>query len=105
MIPKSVQEIIDEGKRLNHCVGGYAQRHAEGRLTILFLRTTDKPDVPYYTMEVNTEGRIIQCRGYRNNCANNPKPQDIIDFENEYQDYLDAVFGKRIKEQRIKLSA
>lgn len=105
VIPKSVQEIIDEGKRLNHCVGGYAQRHAEGKLTILFLRTTDKPDVPYYTMEVNTEGRIIQCRGYRNNCANNPKPQDIIDFENEYQDYLDAVFGKRIKEQRIKLSA
>lgn len=102
VIPKSVQEIIDEGKRLNHCVGGYAQRHAEGKLTILFLRTTDKPDVPYYTMEVSNEGRIVQCRGYKNNCANNPKPQEIIDFENEYQDYLDALFGKK---QRIKLSA
>ena len=105
VIPKSVQEIVDEGKRLNHCVGGYAQRHAEGKLTILFLRTTEKPDVPYYTMEVNTGGRIVQCRGYKNNCANNPKPQDIIDFEKEYQMFLDTIFGNKIKKQRIKLSA
>lgn len=105
IIPKSVQEIIDEGKRLNHCVGGYAQRHAEGKLTILFLRTTDKPDVPYYTMEVNTDGRIVQCRGYKNNMANNPKPQEIIDFEKNYQQYLDELFGKKIKKNRIKASA
>lgn len=105
VIPKSIQEIIDEGKRLNHCVGGYAQRHVEGKLTILFLRTTDKPDVPYYTMEVNTDGRIVQCRGYRNNCANNPKPQVISDFEKEYQAYLDMLWGRKIKKQRINLSA
>lgn len=105
VIPKSVQEIIDEGKRLNHCVGGYAQRHAEGKLTILFLRTTEKPDVPYYTMEVSNVGRIVQCRGYKNNCANNPKPQDIIDFEKDYQQYLDVLFGKKIKKNRIKVSA
>lgn len=105
IIPKSVQEIIDEGKHLNHCVGGYAQRHAEGKLTILFLRTTEKPDVPYYTMEVSTEGRIVQCRGYKNNSANNPKPQNIIDFEKDYQQYLDILFGKKIKTNRIKVSA
>ena len=105
VIPKSVQEIIYEGKRLNHCVGGYAQRHAEGKLTILFLRTTEKPDVPYYTMEVSNVGRIVQCRGYKNNCANNPKPQDIIDFEKDYQQYLDVLFGKKIKKNRIKVSA
>lgn len=105
IIPQSVQEIIDEGKRLNHCVGGYAERHAKGKLTILFLRTTDKPDIPYYTMEISTEGRIVQCRGYKNNRANNPKPQDIIDFEKEYQQYLDELFGKKIKKNRIKASA
>lgn len=105
IIPKSVQEIIDEGKRLDHCVGGYADRHAKGKLTILFLRKADKPDVPYYTMEVSNEGRIVQCRGYKNNNANNPKPQDIIDFEKEYQKYLDELFGKKIKKNRIKVSA
>lgn len=105
VIPKSAQEIIDEGKRLNHCVGGYADRHAKGRLTILFLRTIDKLDVPYYTMEVSVDGRIVQCRGYKNNNANNPKPQAIFDFEKEYQRYLDELFGKKIKKNRIKVSA
>lgn len=103
--PKSYEEIIEEGKSLSHCVGGYAERHALGKLTILFLRTIEKPDVPYYTMEVNTNGRIVQCRGYKNNEANNPKPQDIIDFEKEYQQYLDELFGKKIKKNRIKVSA
>lgn len=105
VIPKSVQEIIDEGKRLDHCVGGYADRHANGKLTILFLRTADKPDVPYYTMEVSKEGRIVQCRGYKNNMANNPKPQDIIDFEQEYQQYLDELFGRNNKNQKARISA
>ena len=105
IIPKSLQEIIDEGKRLNHCVGGYAGRHAQGKLTILFLRTTEKPDVPYYTMEISTEGQIVQCRGYKNNRANNPKPQKIIDFEKDYQVYLDTLFGKKNKKQRVRISA
>ncbi len=87
---------------MNHCVGGYAERHAKGKLTILFLRTADKPDVPYYTMEVSTDGRIVQCRGFKNNNANNPKPQKIIDFENDYQTYLDALFGRNNKNQRSK---
>lgn len=105
VIPQSVQEIINEGKRLNHCVGSYADRHAKGRLTILFLRKANEPNVPYYTMEVSTEGQIVQCRGYKNNGANNPKPQEIIDFEKEYQKYLNELFGKKIKKNRIKVSA
>lgn len=95
--PESIDEIAAEGAALGHCVGGYAERHAKGKLTILFLRTVEKPDVPYYTMEVSTKGKIIQCRGYRNNMANNPKPQEIIDFEKEYQQYLDGLFDKLSK--------
>lgn len=95
ILPESVQQIIDEGKRLNHCVGGYAKRHVNGVLTILFLRTADKPDVPYYTMEVDAKGNIVQCRGFKNNYAGNPKPQEIKDFENEYQSYLDMIFKRK----------
>ena len=63
--PESAGEIIAEGKILHHCVGGYAQRHAEGGTTILFIRKTESPDTPYYTMEVS--GTVInQCRGLRN---------------------------------------
>ena len=95
LVPKTVQEIIDEGKRLNHCVGGYADRHIKGALTILFLRTAEKPNVPYYTMEVDNNGRIKQCRGFKNNTAGNPKPQEISNFEKEYQLYLDKLFKKK----------
>ena len=95
LVPKTIQEIIDEGKRLDHCVGGYADRHIKGVLTILFLRTSEKPNVPYYTMEVRKDGHINQCRGFKNNWAGNPKPQSIIDFEQEYQAYLDTVYKKK----------
>lgn len=95
--PSSVSEIINEGKLLSHCVGGYAERHAEGKLNILFLRKKSEPNKPFYTVEVSADFKIIQCRGYRNNNANNPKPQEIIDFEKQYQNYLDTL---RIKKAR-----
>lgn len=95
IIPENAQGIITEGKVLNHCVGGYAERHADGALAILFLRTIQKPDVPYYTIEVDNSGQIIQCRGFKNNTANNPKPQAIKDFEAEYQQYLNKIFKRR----------
>ena len=100
-VPTTVEEIVNEGKRLNHCVGGYAQRHANGKLNILFLRLTETPDVPYYTMEVSTTGEIIQCRGFKNNQANNPKPKEIEDFEQEYQLYLDTLFNRKKKGRKI----
>lgn len=97
--PASFDEITVEGAVLNHCVGGYAERHALGKLHILFIRTETKPDVPYYTMEVDTSGKIIQCRGYGNN-RTVPKPQEIFDFEIEYQKYLDKVFKRKNKKEK-----
>ena len=88
--PESMQEIIDEGKALYHCVGGYAERHANGKLHIMFIRRADKPDVPYYTVEVRTDGRINQVRGLRN-CKTTPEVQAFIE---EYEKHLAAVFGK-----------
>ena len=88
--PESMQEIIDEGKALYHCVGGYAERHARGKLHIMFIRRADKPDVPYYTVEVRTDGRINQVRGLRN-CRTTP---EVDAFMEEYKQHLAAVFGK-----------
>ena len=97
VVPQSIDEIIAEGRVLSHCVGGYAERHAKGKLHILFLRKINAPNVPYYTMEVSTEGKIIQCRGYKNNIERNggrPKPPEIQAFEDEYQKYLQILFDK-----------
>ncbi|MDE7121503.1 MAG: PcfJ domain-containing protein [Oscillospiraceae bacterium] len=89
--PNSMDNIIAEGKALHHCVAGYAERHAEGKLHILFIRQSDKPDVPFYTMELTTVGRIIQVRG-SHNCEMTP---EVAEFMEKYKIYLQVVFGKR----------
>jgi len=96
-LPRTVKDIATEGAELSHCVGGYAERHAKGKLTIMFLRTLRHPGKPYYTMEVSNDLEIVQCRGYRNNLAHNPKPDTIIEFERRYAEYLDYVKENRRK--------
>lgn len=52
IVPVSPEDIVAEGKRQRHCVGGYAARHFAGELEILFLRRVSDPDKPWITMEV-----------------------------------------------------
>ena len=102
--PQTVGEIIVEGQRLNHCVGEYAEDHATGRTNIMFLRTKARPWKPFYTIEVDNLGHIEQCRGYGNNLFFKhgvPKPQEIKDFEAEYQKHLYRQFKKKLKKARI----
>ena len=78
------------------------KRHAHGKLHIMFLRKASEPHMPYYTIEVSISGKIVQCRGYKNNMVKNggqEKPQEIIDFEKEYQQYLYRVFADKNKEK------
>ena len=91
--PKSIDEIVEEGAVLDHCVGGYAERHALGKLHILFIRKKDKPDVPYYTMQVSETGTIIQVRG-RRNCDMTKAVSRLID---SYTQYLSKIFDKEKK--------
>lgn len=63
--PHSMAEIIAEGRALEHCVGGYAERHADGKVTILFLRAKAEPKRPLCTIEVDGT-RLVQIHGYRN---------------------------------------
>lgn len=64
--PKTSKEIIKEGKIQHICVGGYAKRHADGATNILFIRKVDKPNEPFYTVEVNNNNKVVQVRGKRN---------------------------------------
>ena len=50
--PVSPEDIVNEGRKQGHCVGGYAARHFAGVLEILFLRRTATPGRPWITMEV-----------------------------------------------------
>ena len=65
IVPMTVEEIVAEGRMQRNCVAGYAERHINGTLTILFLRERSKPDESFYTIEYR-DGEIKQCRGYSN---------------------------------------
>jgi hypothetical protein len=58
-------DLFNEGKVLNHCVGGYAQNYANGSTNLFFVRRTSEPNKPYYTLEFN-DNQIRQCRGLKN---------------------------------------
>lgn len=100
-LPESVKDIIDEGAALDHCVASYADRHVSGVLAIVFLRRISDPDTPYYTMEISSH-EIQQCRGYKNNGANNPKPPTVRRFEELYTAYLDKLEARDRRKARMK---
>lgn len=88
VLPATAQEIIDEGKALKHCVGGYADRHLEGVTTILFLRREDQPDRHLVTVEMSGN-ELRQAHGWRNEmepCEDNPKAKKPTELYKEFFD-------------------
>lgn len=62
VIPKSFQDIVTEGRLQHHCVGAsdyYMSSMANRKTWIIFLRHTDDPDTPWYTIETDGE-RVLQ---------------------------------------------
>lgn len=81
--PAEAKDIIQEGSRLGHCVGGdsYIRRHATGETMILFIREVNKPEIPFYTLEL-TGDRVNQVRGKRNELPT----KEVAAFVNEWTD-------------------
>lgn len=78
-IAETEEEIEREGRTLCHCVGGYAQRHVAGKLTICFIRRTETPDASLYTVEMHGN-TMVQIHGYRNdvNLPQDKKPAAVM---------------------------
>lgn len=65
-VPRDAADIKREGKLQHHCVGAtdrYMERMAKGETFILFLRQAETPETPYYTLEVEYDGKIRQSYG------------------------------------------
>ena len=88
-----MDEIVDEGRKLHHCVAGYAVRHAEGILHILFIRRVSDPDTPLYTMELSTSGKVEQVRGLRN-CDPTAEAKAFVE---QYKRYIKKIFRKKAR--------
>lgn len=105
-VPQEPEEIIAEGRALSHCVGGYnyIKNHADGKNPILFLRKTDDPDTPFYTMEIDGKtNKILQCEGCRS-ADGHGKYGHIHrdDLPAAAKEFLDAWEGARVKKEKEK---
>ncbi|NHN33521.1 PcfJ domain-containing protein [Paenibacillus agricola] len=73
----SILELFDEGKALEHCVGGYTDRYADGKTNLFVLRRSTEPETPFYTVEVVGQ-EIKQVRG-KKNCNPTDEVQAFIE--------------------------
>ncbi len=74
LVPKDLQEIVQEGNALHHCVGShyYVDRHKTGETNIIFIRKKENVNQPYFTLEYNQQ-KVKQIQG-KHNRQNIPKP-------------------------------
>ena len=97
-MPDTPIDIMEEGKALNHCVGGYMENHVEGKTTILFLRRQNDPETSFYTIEVKNN-KVIQIHGKHNRwLGNNP---EVIPFMRKWL----AKTGVECTERILRLNA
>lgn len=78
-------ELIREGKTLLHCVSAYAQKIADGKTAIFFIRKTDKPDTPWYTLELNEKDLMVRQNRGKQNCG---KTKAVDEFEKKWLEWL-----------------
>lgn len=70
-LPLSKDDLLHEGRTLNHCVGMYGPDHLSGKL-IVFIRHARRPERPWFTLNVDTRGKSpkeLQLHGYGNDFA------------------------------------
>lgn len=77
--PKETNEIRTEGIVLHHCVGSYVDRVLNNVTNIIFIRKKDNIAKPFYTVQINDNGEIIQIHGFGNcNVSANPKLEKFV---------------------------
>lgn len=75
VFPMKLSDVKQEGASLNHCVGGYAERHLKNETTILFLRKNESIDTSFYTIELRSADyrrySVVQVHGACNKWVGN----------------------------------
>lgn len=112
IVPHDLVEIIEDGQALHHCAGAserYFDRIESRETYICFLRKTEMPKIPFYTIEVEPSGTIRQHRSYLDE---EPGIEQIRGFLRKWQKELKkrlteedkrlAKISKEKREQNIK---
>ena len=82
---RCVQDFLNESNELNHCVKTYADRCSDDQTNIFGLRKIDEPDKPYFTVNIDNNGNLIQNRG-KNNCS---PPKEVKTFVNKWLKFVE----------------
>lgn len=93
IVPSRIEEIMDEGEKLHHCVGSsdrYWERIERRESYVLFLRKVSKPEVSYYTLEIEPDGTVRQKRTLYDR-----QSEDIKDAEKFLREWQEVI-SKRI---------
>lgn len=97
VIPKSINDFINEGDKLHHCVGSnstYLDQHIKKEWTILFIRQKDKPEEPFYTLTIDNENhKTKECQGKYHKSTT----KEIDEFLAKYKIHLDKTIRKETK--------
>ena len=93
VLPLKVNDIVNEGAALNHCVAAYVSRVIDRQCSIVFLRKTEELDKPLVTVEIGSDGKtVVQARGHSN--------RDLTEAEQKflakYRDHLDPSRQKSL---------
>lgn len=79
--PKTLSDLFEEGRELNHCVGTYGDAIKNGNSIILFVRKTEEPETPYFTLEVNPNYMAVtQFYGYSDRPPHRLKEKELISY-------------------------
>lgn len=78
MAPEHAKDYITESQALHNCISkNYMGSMARGECAIVFIRTIEQPDKPYFAMEIS-DGKIVQVRGF-DNCSANKEVSEFVD--------------------------
>lgn len=77
LMPK---ELREEGKKMHHCVGSYAEKVATGECLIFSVRKEEDIERPLATIEIQ-EKKVKQVRA----AYNNEPPEDVSVFVKKWE--------------------
>jgi len=80
-----MKDLFEEGRKLNHCVGSYSDRILAGQTCIMFVRKTEEPEKPYFTIEINqSRSYVVQLRANSNRLINPVSEKELVKFLREW---------------------
>lgn len=95
---KSEEDLIIEGKTLGHCVGRYGSQHCAGN-SIFFIRKAQSPEIPYFTLQLNTKNGVVLQNQGKQNCSTS---EEVKQFENEWLEKVVKPWLKRNTKKESK---